>query len=82
MNFLIVIILVVQDLNFVVQDCGEWRLGGGGWSGEVGAQNSLSSAALPNQQSLAAIGFHGPLLLSSTNFILPMKLLIGFFLLT
>ena len=53
--------------------------GGGGW-GEVGVQNSVPSAALPNQQSLAAIGFHVPLFLSSTNFILPLKLLIGFYL--
>ena len=46
----------------------------------MSAYNSLASAALPNQQSLAAIAFCGPLFLSSTNFILPMKLLIGFFL--
>ena len=54
--------------------------GGGGKEGEVGAQNSVLSAALPKQQSLEAIGFHGPLFLSSTNFILPMKLLTSFFL--
>ena len=30
--------------------------------------------------SLAAIGFHGTLFVSSTNFILPLKLLIYFFL--
>ena len=28
-KFLIVIILVLQGLNFVVQNCGEWRLGVG-----------------------------------------------------
>ena len=52
------------------------EVGGGG----VGAQNSVSSAALSKQQSLAVIGFHSPLFQSSTNFILPLKLLIGFFL--
>ena len=46
--------------------------GGGGVGGEVGAQ----------QQSLAAIGFHGPLFLSLTDFILLLKFLIAFFLLT
>ena len=59
---------------------GGWGGGGGGGGGRVGAQVSVPSAALPNLQSLAAIGFHGPLFLSSTNFILPMKLLIGLFL--
>ena len=39
MNHLIVITLVVQELNFDVQDCGEWL-------GDVGAQNSILSAAL------------------------------------
>ena len=71
----------MQVLNFVVQACGEWRFGGGG-GGKVGAQNaqnSVPSAALPKQQSLAAIGFLGPLFLSSTNFILSLKLLIVFF---
>ena len=78
MKSLIAIILVVQGLNSVVQDCGEWRLEGGGGRGEVGAQNSVPTAALPKLQSLAAIGFRGPLFLSSPNCILPMKLLIGF----
>ena len=56
MNYLIVIILVVQKLYFVVQDCGEWRFGGGGGGGgKVGALNSVLSAALPKQQCLAAI---------------------------
>ena len=50
--------------------------------GEVGVQNSVPSVALPKQQSHAAIGFHGPLFLNSTNFNLLSKLLIGFFLLT
>ena len=45
----------------------------------MGAQNSVPSAALPNQQSLEAIGIDGQLFLSSTNLIFPMKLLIGFF---
>ena len=54
-------------------------LGGGGGGGGVSAQNFASSAALPNQQSLAAIRFLGPLFLSSTNYILPLELLIGFF---
>ena len=52
-------------------------LNGGG--DENGCQNSVPLAALPMQQSLAAIGFHGPLFLSSTNFILPLELLVGFF---
>ena len=46
----------------------------------MGAENSVPSAALPKQQSLAAIGFHGTLFLSSTNFIFPLKMLIGFYL--
>ena len=37
---------------------GDWG-GGGGGGGEVGVQNSVPSAALPKQQSLAAIGFMG-----------------------
>ena len=76
------IILVVQELHFVIQDCVEWRLGGGGGGGrvEVGAQNSVLSAVLPKQQSLAAIELHGLLYLSSTNFILPLQFLIGFYL--
>ena len=44
--------------------------GGGGWVGggkwSVGAQNSVSLAALPKKQSLVEIGFHGTLFLSST----------------
>ena len=56
--------------------------GGGGGGGGVGAQNSILSVALPKKLSLAAIGFFGPLFLNSTNFILSLKLLIGFFLLT
>ena len=44
----------------------------------MGTQKSVLSGALPKQQSLAAIEFHGPLFLSSTNFILPLKLLIDF----
>ena len=35
------------------------RGGGGGGGGRVGgAENSVPSAALPKQQSLAAVGFH------------------------
>ena len=34
----------------------------------MGAQNSVSSAALSKQQSLAAIGYHGTLFLSKNNF--------------
>ena len=45
----------------------------------MGAENSVPPAALPKQQSLAAIGFHGTLFLRSTNFILPLKMLIGFY---
>ena len=41
---LIAFALVVQELNFIVQDCGEWRIGG-----EVDAQNSVPSAALLKQ---------------------------------
>ena len=52
---------------------------GGGGGGGVDAKNSVPSAALPKQQSLAAIGFHGTQFLSSTNFILPLKMLIGFY---
>ena len=51
--------------------------------GEVGAQNSVPSTAHPKQQSLTALRFHVPLFLSSTNstnLILPLKLLISFFL--
>ena len=43
------------------------------------AQNSIPSAALPKQQSLAAVGCQGPLFQSSTNFILPLGIVIGFF---
>ena len=50
-------------------EMGEW---------EVGAKNSVPSAALPQQQSLAAIEFHGTLIFNSTNFILNSKFLIGF----
>ena len=42
--------------------------GGGGRGGLVGAQNSVPSAALPKQQSLVAIGFHGTQFLSSIFF--------------
>ena len=52
----------------------KWRLGRG-W---LGAENSVPSAVLSKQQSLAAIGYHGTPFLSSTNFILPLKRLIGF----
>ena len=55
---------------------------GGGGGGGMGAQNSVPLAALPKQQSLAAIGFYDLLFLISTNFVLPFNLLIGFFLLT
>ena len=34
----------------------------------MGAQISVSSAAVPKLQSLAEIGFHGTLFLSSTKF--------------
>ena len=46
----------------------------------MGAQNSVPSAALPKQQSFVAIVFHATLFQSSTNFILPLKMLIGFYL--
>ena len=59
---------------------GKSKLGGGGGGGGGCAENSVASAALPKQQSLAAIGFHGTPFLSSTNFILPLKILIGFYL--
>ena len=52
---LIAIILVIPEFKFVVQDCGEWRFWGGG--GDVGAQNSVFSAALLKQQSFAAKDF-------------------------
>ena len=39
------------------------EVGEGGWTWLVGAQNSVPSDALPKQQFLAAIGFHGTLLL-------------------
>ena len=58
------------------------RGGGGGGGVEVGVQNSVPSAALEKEQFLAAIGLHGLLFLSSTNFIFPLKLLIDFFLST
>ena len=51
-----------------------------GGRGVVGAQNSILSAALPKQQSPAAIGRHGTLFLSLIYFIIPSKLLIGFYL--
>ena len=34
MKSLVAIILVAQEINFVIQDCVEWRLGGGGGGGE------------------------------------------------
>ena len=43
----------------------------------MGAQNSVLSAADQKQQSLAAIGFHGTLLQSSTFF--KLKLLIDLY---
>ena len=49
-------------------------------AGVGGAQNFVPSGALPKQQSPAEIKFHGTLFLSSTNFILPLKILIGFYL--
>ena len=55
-------------------------MGGGGGGGEVGAQNFVPSAAFQEEQYLAAIGFHDPLFLSSTNSILPLKLLLGYYL--
>ena len=59
------------------RNSGEWRLWGGGrWL--VGAQNSVPSAAVEKQWSLAAIGFHGTLLSEFINFFF--KLLIGFYL--
>ena len=64
---LIAITLVVYDLNFVIQDCGECRFGGR--VSEVGAQNSVLSAALPKQLSLAAIGLHSLLILTYMNII-------------
>ena len=69
-------------LILLYRNSGKWRLrgGGGGGGGEVGAENSVPSAALPKQQPLAEIGFHGTLLLNSTNFILSWKMLIGFYL--
>ena len=62
MKSLTVIILVAKELNFVVLGGGG---GGGGRRWLVGAQNSLPSAAPPKQQSLAAIGFHVTLFLTS-----------------
>ena len=50
--------------------------GGGGGGGRGVAENAVPSAALPKQQSLAAIGFHGT---CSTIFIFPWKMLIGFY---
>ena len=44
-------------LKFVVGMC--QTMGGGG---EEGSQNSVPSAAVEKQQSIAAIGFHGTLL--------------------
>ena len=50
-KFLIVIILVVQEINFFYRNSGKWRLGGGGrWL--VGAQNSVPSAAVKKQRPL------------------------------
>ena len=72
---LIAVILVAQELNLLYMIVMSVGFGGGG---EVGAQNSVPSAALQKQLSLAAIRLHGLLFLSSTNFILPFKLLIGF----
>ena len=46
---LIAFTLVVFGLNFVVQGCSGW--GGGGGGGELGAQNSVPSAACSKQQS-------------------------------
>ena len=56
--------------------------GGWGGGGEWVHRILFLSTALPKQQSLAAIGFYGPLFLSSINFNLPLKMLIGFFLLS
>ena len=51
-----------------------------GEGGGLDAENSVPLAVLPKQQSLAAIVFHGTPFLSSTNFILPLKRVIGFYL--
>ena len=50
---------------------GGWGGGGGGGGGRwlVGAQNFVPSAAVKKQWSLAAIGYHGPLLQSSSIFL-------------
>ena len=47
-------------------------------AGGMDTENSVPSVALPKQQSFASIGFHGPLFLSSTNFVLSLNMLIGF----
>ena len=56
------------------------RRGGGGGGGKwsVAAHNSVPPAAVQKHQSLAAIGFHGTPLQSSSIFFF--KLLIGFYL--
>ena len=48
-------------------EVGEGGGGGGRERGRMDEQNSVPSAALLKQQSLAAIGFHGTLFLISTN---------------
>ena len=45
----------------------------------VSESTEFCPAALSKQQTLAVIGCCDPLFLSSTNFILPLELLIGFF---
>ena len=76
--FLIAIILVVLKHNFVVQDCSECRGGGGGGGRKWVHRNLYLQLLSPSSNSLAAIGFCAPLFLRSTNFILPLELLIGF----
>ena len=50
---LIAIILVVEELNFIIQDFGEWRLkggGGGGWMHRIQYLQVLSQSSSPLQQ--------------------------------
>ena len=65
---------MLVKLILFYRNSGDWMFGGGG----IGAQNFVCSSALPKQQLLAAIESQGILILSSTNYILPLELLIGF----
>ena len=77
MKSLTAIILVVQKLNFVIQDCGDWRFGRGG-EGECTEFCNFSCS--PKAAVHRSNWMFWPTISEFNNFILPLKLLIGFFL--